>query len=102
MTPKPKSALPANRWHAVSIVAGLGSCAAIGAVHQKRFLSIEAPALPLPDCSNRAYCHCRYVKHPDRRTTLRRMTDRGPGALSWWAGPKDRRISNGRRSSDKD
>ena len=36
-------------WHAVSVVAGPRACAAVEGLGDKRFLSAEAPQLPLPE-----------------------------------------------------
>ena len=54
-------------YHAVSIVPGTFDCAAVRDVVDQRFLSTEAPSLPLPDCDN-DNCKCRFVQHEDRRS----------------------------------
>jgi hypothetical protein len=87
-------------WHAVSVVSGVERCTAASALRQKRFLSIEAPRLPLADCTMPAACQCRYQHHPDRRVGMRRETDRG-GLPYPWQGPELRRNPLGRRASDK-
>src|SRR4029453_8225808 len=68
---------PKQPWHAVSVVAQSGACPAAEELRNKRFLSAEAPSLPLPHCSSPTLCKCVYSHHSDRRTTLRRETDRG-------------------------
>jgi hypothetical protein len=62
-----------------------------------RFLSSEAPALPLAGCDARA-CTCRYRHHEDRRSSLRRAAD-VVSSGAYWAG-QERRKSIGRRSTD--
>jgi len=59
-----------NPWHAVSIQGGGGGrCEAAKALAGQRFLSGDAPPLPLPDCDRPDDCRCRYRKHGDRRTS---------------------------------
>jgi hypothetical protein len=52
--------------HAVSVESDFMVCDAARKLGDKRFLSAEAPPLPLPDC-DRGRCECRYVHHEDRR-----------------------------------
>jgi hypothetical protein len=51
----------------VEIRLRLGACEAAQALEGERFLSNQAPALPLPDCTA-ARCSCNFVKLSDRRT----------------------------------
>ena len=88
-------------FHAVSITAGLGACPAALALRQKRFLSLEAPALPLPACTSPGYCLCKYQHHSDRRTTLRRLTDRGGIPYPRIGKPELRKNPFGRRAADQ-
>lgn len=53
-------------YHCVEIVNDKGVCDSAKKLKDKRFLSKDAPTLPLPDC-NEAECHCRYLHHEDRR-----------------------------------
>ncbi len=99
MASKPISA-SAQPWHAVSVLSGVERCAAATALKQKRFLSIEAPRLPLPACTMPVSCQCRYQHHADRRVNMRRDADRG-GLPYPWRGPELRRNPQGRRDSDK-
>jgi hypothetical protein len=89
---------PANRWSAVSIVCTSASCAAAQALKGQRYLSADAPRLPLSDCTSAETCPCVYRKHPDRRAGPRRETDtiglRRPSTAP------ERRSSRGRRSTD--
>jgi hypothetical protein len=64
-------------WHAVSVVGQFGACPAAEGLRDKRFLSDEAPPLPLPECSSPRLCKCIYCHYSDRRAILRRETDRG-------------------------
>src|ERR1700687_1304351 len=78
MVTKTKVPGPVKRsWHAVSVVGGPAACPATQGLRHKRFLSDEAPPLPLPECSAPWRCKCIYRHHSDRRATLRRReTDR--------------------------
>ncbi|MDB6097314.1 MAG: hypothetical protein QOK23_2021 [Gammaproteobacteria bacterium] len=58
-------------WHAVSIARGRPACAAVGQLHGRRWLSTQAPHLPVQGC-NTAECTCRYRHHEDRRVQDRR------------------------------
>jgi len=74
----PKAPEPTKSpWHAVSISGGSAACRAVKALGNQRFLSAEAPALPLPQCSSASTCKCIYRHWSDRRAILRRETDRG-------------------------
>lgn len=55
-----------RRFHGISIREGLHSCAAAQALREQRFLSEEAPALPLAGCDQET-CQCAYAHHRDRR-----------------------------------
>lgn len=83
---------------AVSIRHTGSCCNAVRAVETQRFLSAEAPGLPLADCSTPNRCQCKYRHHTDRREDPRRDTevglpDRGFAGLN-------RRFLSGRRTSD--
>ncbi len=65
-----KPATPA--YHAVEVLAP-GGCRAARAHRGVRYLSSEAPALPLPECSQDE-CRCRYRHHEDRRSGDRRTS----------------------------
>ena len=85
-------------WHAVTIAAPSGACAAAQACKGKRYLSREAPRLPLSGCDT-AECACKYRHFPDRRGPPRRHEEQG-------AAPQvrdknaNRRVSRGRRGVD--
>lgn len=89
-----------NPYHAVSIHAGPSCFETELEFGGRRFLSHEAPSIPLPTC-NRAKCTCRYVHHDDRRRGSDRrhrdVWDRG-GLIGR---VDDRRTSRGRRATDR-
>ena len=86
-----------NPFHAVSIKPGLRCCSAAGGLAGMRFLSKEAPRLPLPQCDI-ATCACKYIHHDDRRGEPRRASEGGvvKGGPPF-AGPERRRATTDRR-----
>ena len=58
-------------FRCVSIEARAGSCAAVRKLKGRRFLTRQAPLLPLSDC-DRYDCHCYYRHFHDRRRDERR------------------------------
>ena len=65
--------------HAVSIHAPSSACDAARVLGDQRFLSSEAPVLPLQDC-DASECRCRYKHHEDRRVEPRRRDELGDTA----------------------
>jgi hypothetical protein len=63
----PQSVRLSNPWHAVCIQPVGKRCAAATALVGQRFLSRDAPRLPLADCDQPA-CQCHYRHYDDRRT----------------------------------
>jgi hypothetical protein len=98
-----KSAPPGARrstpWHAVSILSSEASCAAARALRAVRFLSSEAPRLPLDECTNAGSCPCAYKHHADRRSQTRRQ-DELTGLRRTNRIVQERRNQRGRRSTD--
>ena len=91
----------AQTYHAVSIAAAGGCCQAARAIEGKRFLSREAPILPLKGC-DKATCQCRYEHHEDRRKGPRRARDFGVSIAAWEDGPEVRKKNmRGRRKADR-
>ena len=90
-----------NPYHAVSIVAGPQCCAAAKAQVGRRYLSKEAPRLPVAGC-DRPDCRCRYAHHDDRRALPRRIVDgRDARPAAPYKGPERRlKSSAGRRLQD--
>lgn len=86
-------------YHAVSIDAG-ASCRQTAKLYGgRRYLSPEAPAIPLPTCDT-SNCRCRYVHHEDRRESGdRRLRDVWDPHSPKTKGA-DRRASHGRRVTD--
>jgi hypothetical protein len=89
---------PTNPWSAVSIVCTSASCAAARALKGQRFLSADAPRLPLSDCTSAKTCPCVYRKHPDRRAGPRREAD--TIGLKRSSPSPERRSGRGRRTTD--
>jgi hypothetical protein len=87
---------PRNRWHAVTLVAPSGACTAVAGLKGKRFLSADAPRLPLPQC-DAARCDCKYRHYDDRRGGPRRADEKGAPAGRV---TQNRRAKGGRRTSD--
>jgi hypothetical protein len=102
--PKPGAAAPVRKdtsHHAVGIAPGPRCCAQARALQGQRFLSRDAPPLPLRGC-NCADCSCRYEHHDDRRARPRRARDMGVAVDGWIE--EDRREpqkSRGRRKADR-
>jgi hypothetical protein len=96
------SARPAHipkKWHAISVDAKALSCMVAQDLRKKRFLSKEAPALPLEGCTKRSRCPCTYKHHDDRRSKSRRDSEAGISSNTSKHGT-ERRTSRGRRSGD--
>jgi hypothetical protein len=67
-------ALKKEAWHSVSIIRGRQACAAVVELNGRKWLSAEAPQLPIKGCDAK-HCECRYRHHADRRSDDRRETD---------------------------
>ena len=87
-----------RNYHAVSIRAGTRCCQAVEALGDQRFLSAEAPHLPLQECTMNGRCRCRYQHHTDRRDDFRRDVDFGLPERTILT--DDRRNQRGRRNTD--
>jgi len=69
LPPTPRHTVPPRtsaRFHAVTVRPCLEACDAVQAMAGERFLSHEAPALPLKNC-DQARCECIYRHFSDRR-----------------------------------
>jgi hypothetical protein len=102
-TKKVAQATPANKpannpYHAVSVLPGSSACGAAYRFSGQRFLSREAPRLPLPSCDSKI-CGCRFKHHKDRRAGPRRNSDVGLVSSSYVG--KERRGPRGRRADDR-
>jgi len=87
-----------SNYHAVSVKHSSRCCKAVKQLEHQRFLSTEAPNLPVAGCSNPGQCACRYQHHTDRRDDARRDSDVGLPER-YFMGP-NRRNQSGRRASD--
>ena len=102
---KEKDAAPANkvqrksrhRWHAVTIIGPAVVCKAAQACKGKRYLSPEAPRLPLAGCDAEE-CNCRYRHFADRRGGPRRAEERGAAPAR---APTNRRAGRDRRAPEE-
>ena len=61
-------------WHSVSIIRGRQPCAAVIECNGRKWLSADAPQLPIKGCDAKQ-CECRYRHHADRRSGDRRETN---------------------------
>jgi hypothetical protein len=77
-------------WHSVSIIRGRHACEAVVKLNGRKWLSAEAPQLPVTGCDAKQ-CDCRYRHHADRRSADRRETS---GLVS--APPKEGERRTGR------
>ena len=68
-------------YHAVAIRVNGSCCDAARELQGHRFLSNEAPALPLPECTA-ADCNCRFAHYDDRRSGKDRRTPFGTGGFA--------------------
>jgi hypothetical protein len=94
-----KSRIKANRniYSAVKIIPSKNSCEEAQPFSDKILLSTKAPLLPLPNCSLKENCQCRYKHFEDRRQIARRDSDQGfPSVFS---GEERRRSRIDRRAS---
>ena len=87
-----------NPWHAVSVIPCTRSCLAARNLSARRYLSAEAPALPLAVC-DLSNCTCSYRHHKDRRGGPRRAADVALSRVDWPG--RERRGARGRRFTDQ-
>lgn len=98
--PRPQGVKPTSRepWHSVSIVSEVQSCEAAAAVAERRYLSREAPRLPLKGCLRPDGCQCVYRHHADRRQPVARRAHDRIGLAK--VPPVEQRQHPARRKSD--
>ena len=87
-------------FHAVTIQPGRLCCHEARALQGQRFLSREAPTLPLRNCTCET-CSCLYQHYDDRRAGVRRARDMGVAIDGWVDVDKRVETGRGRRKSDK-
>ncbi len=98
-TPPPQPAAKPRSYAAVSVrPSAKGACRAAKLVTGQRFLTDQAPKLPLEDCDS-ARCDCRYIHYSDRRQEQRRDIDVGISSRFFFG--EERRQSAGRRATDR-
>lgn len=92
-----------NAFHAVSVRPGLSSCEAAQTVNGTRFLSAEAPQLPLAEC-DQATCTCSFSHHNDRRANRDRRSpfQSSIGIATTKSHGERRKKSDRRHSGDED
>jgi hypothetical protein len=88
-----------SQWHAVAIKPKGECCDAVQARRATRFLSSDAPKLPLPECSTSDTCTCVYKHHADRRVEPRRQ-DEKDGLRRNGNVTQERRSPGDRRKTD--
>ena len=98
-----KSPAVDSRWHAITIIGTNYACAAAQACRGKRYLSSEAPRLPLTECDAKR-CECRYRHFADRRGPPRRRAEKLHDTTMTTAKMRmisaERREKSGRREGD--
>lgn len=89
-----------STYEAVTIHSYKDKCPAVARVAGQRFLSSEAPLIPLESCTSET-CHCVYMHHGDRRTgTDRREHHESADGYTVLPGQPNCRRTSGRRASD--
>lgn len=88
-----------GRYHCVAIHPGEGACRTALTLKSQRFLSDEAPLLPLASCDV-ARCRCTFEHHKDRRRSNRRNPYTAQSHTFVVQGGVDRRGRRGRRDTD--
>jgi hypothetical protein len=88
----------AAAYHCVAIACPDRACDAAKNMRSNRFLSHEAPLLPLPKCTTTP-CRCRYLHFSDRRVDLRRNPYGLRRSVPPEAIARDRRCVDDRRAS---
>ncbi|HEY1726499.1 MAG TPA: hypothetical protein VGF89_13825 [Steroidobacteraceae bacterium] len=94
-----------NPWHAVGISTGVSCCRASVFLRETRFLSTQAPPVPLQGCTQPKTCRCRYKHYSDRRSGPRRASESelfqdalARHTQAHWT--NERRAQRGRRATD--
>ena len=95
--PRPPVRAKRSVFHGVSIDSRHQVYGAVAELRSKRFLSEEAPILPLDHCPHPLICQCVYKHFDDRRTGLRRDSDEGLPIRDF---PNELRLGVGRRITD--
>jgi hypothetical protein len=97
LPPTTRADVSTHPYHCVAIRYRDGACAAVQRLVGQRFLSKEAPSLPVSAC-DAASCHCRYVHFEDRRQNdERRSPHPALVHVGGYAGPERRSGGERRR-----
>lgn len=90
-----------SQFHCVETHPHGKCCNAVKSLHGTRFLSAEAPNLPVTGC-DQAHCHCDYIHHDDRRVEIRRTELGIQHDMYGQSGETEKRskAAHGRRSTD--
>ena len=103
-TPKKKSKSRAvskpkvDPYHCVELIMDYDACDAAMQLMGKRFLSAEAPFVPLSKC-DQANCSCRFRHHKDRRHDDRRDPFSASGIHTTFSDKDNRRKRSERRKN---
>lgn len=91
-----------NVFHGVSVHFKVEcGCAEVESLSGVRYLSAEAPMLPLDGCHSPGSCQCTYKHYQDRRSGIRRDSDMGlPVNRMAFQNQEDKRLILGRRITD--
>jgi len=86
-----------GHYHCVELVFpyGANACETAMKLHKRRFLSADAPSIPLAGCIR--HCKCRFKHHGDRRHELRRDFHGTSEIYTHFNGQKNRRLGGDRR-----
>jgi hypothetical protein len=97
----PRRMAALGRYSAVIIVPGGHCCLAATTAGLQKILSVEAPKLPLTECSMPERCRCRYRKYDDRRESHGERRAAGVWQPMLWDQGEERREKRGRRNKDR-
>ncbi|NNC68452.1 MAG: hypothetical protein HKN83_10515 [Gammaproteobacteria bacterium] len=84
-------------YHCVEVKMPYDACEEVLKLHGKRFLSAEAPMLPVPGCDQ--HCSCKFKHYNDRRLDDRRDAFSSSGIH--FSGENNRRLGVDRRHSSQ-
>ena len=84
-----------NPYHSVEVKMSYDACDEVMELHGKRFLSAEAPVLPVIGCDRN--CKCKFKHYEDRRLDDRRDAFNSSGIH--FSGERNRRLGGDRRRS---
>jgi len=94
---KPEVKSTISPYHCVEVKMPYDACEEVLKLHGKRFLSAEAPMLPVSGCDQ--HCSCKFKHHNDRRLEDRRDAF-SPSGIHF-SGEKNRRLGGDRRHSSR-